>query len=127
MFPFIAAFIDKATGCCHQAPLTTAHAAYVNLLGTPFFTIRKAKDVKYYPAEIENYFEIVRDSGMHLFWYVNEKNLFTLKFHALNHVTKDVKRFEDIFLSNALAFDHCYKTICLEYSRRPWQFPGKNR
>lgn len=88
-FRFNVVFMDRATDCCHQAPLTVL-TAYSNLLCSPLFDKSRSKDVNEYCAQIENYFGVLKDSGKHLFEYLEYENLYTLKSHALNHVTKEV-------------------------------------
>lgn len=90
-FLFVSAFIDRDIGYCHHAPATTVHTAYsyflCSLLLCSFLSKFKKKDVRYYYAETENYVQVQKKFAKHSFGYLEGKNLFKLKFQAVNHVT----------------------------------------
>lgn len=75
-----------------------------------------------YCAEIANRNESLKDSAKPLFRSLVDANLFTLKFHVLNHFMEDVIQFDKLRFPDASAFDHfnlCYKINYSKHFRQP--------
>lgn len=103
--PYIAVTIDKATGCCHTAPLPTTQAANFNVLCHLFFEKSMAKDVFGTVQKLKPCWD-VKNSAQHLFEIPEYENLHTLKFHAPNHVREDMNLFENISFQDESPYEH---------------------
>lgn len=53
---------------------------------------------------MKNYIEVSKDSAKLLIGCLKDYILFTVKYNALNHVVKDVKRHGDQFFLHALKY-----------------------
>ena len=106
VFPFVAAFIDRASRRTIEAPLTSVCTAYSDLLNTLMFTKQRGgfskEDIRKLSDEVLSFKKKATD----VLGNLDDINLFTLKFHLLDHLCNDLARFGDLSLLDASPFEH---------------------
>lgn len=106
VFPFIAAFLDRAIGCADNPALTTVHTLYSDIVNQLLYT---KPERKLHGNENVVTSETIRRLKMvakNLFEDLEDFNLFTLKFHMLDHIAEDVSRFGALNFVDASPFEH---------------------
>ena len=90
IFPFIAAFIDRACGEVSNGPVTTVSVLYSDLVG---FLLRYNRSNSWKRDEIdviEGMVDTFRTTFMEVFGTFHSTGMRTLKFHLLSHLAEDV-------------------------------------
>ena len=116
IFPFIAAFIDRATGLEDTAMLTHVHATYSLLMNT----LSGKQNGSFTDPEIEEIDEMVKNfkrDVVTLFEPHCDSGLFTLKFHLLDHLCTDLRCFGTLAMLDAGPYEHFNHIIKMAYRK----------
>lgn len=111
VFPFVAAFIDRATGYSKEPLLKALHVTYANVINR----LLHCKSPLYYSSghglPISENTKGLKAISKQILEGLNGIILFTLKFHILKHISEDSLRFGDLGLLDASPFEHFNHTI----------------
>jgi len=111
VFPFVAGFLDKATGFHNVAHLTTVHTLYSDLINHLLFNENNQDWPHSRESDISTIIKVFKSTASNLFGTLEDLNLFTLKFHNLDHIAEDVARFGDLSLLDASPYEHFNFTL----------------
>ena len=114
-FPFVAAFVDRITGCVTNG-ITTVHTMYSNLLEMIFTDVedhgmndRKAHDMDALVMDLKR--ECKDVFAEHV-----QKGLYTLKFHLLDHLAEDMARYGSLEFLNSGPYEF-FNTVVKKHYR----------
>jgi len=106
VFPFIASFIDRALGFQGNPVITTVKTMHTEVMVTCLHDFpRKGVsevDLQDFEKKIYNFKKTV----MQFYGKYCEKGLFTLKFHLLDHMVEDMRKFGTLSVLDASAYEH---------------------
>lgn len=92
LFPFVTGFIDQATGCTKEAPLTRVHSSCCmlvrKLMGRYGLCRSEKREIEGLHMEEEEFRGLVVNIFKDQFGF----RLYTLKFHLLVYIVEDLKQ-----------------------------------
>ena len=115
VFPFVAAFIDRVTGC-EEGGITTVHTVYSNL---PFilFTEVEQHGVSHIEGlKIGALIKRLKKECKRVFDPYVQKGLYTLKFHLLDHLVEDLLKYGSLDYLSAGPYEY-YNTVVKKHYR----------
>ena len=92
VFPFVAAFVDRITGCKKNG-ITKVHSLYSDILQTLFDDVETNGIGNIEGEKLETMIQKLKEECKEVFSPYVEKGLYTLKFHLLDHLVPDLKRY----------------------------------
>lgn len=106
VFPFVAAFIDRCTGHERTAPMTRVHTMYSEIVnevtGDGEYKIRSEEELVKLEERVKEFKrELVERFDDHC-----ESGLYTLKFHLLDHMVEDIRKFGTLSVLDGSPFEH---------------------
>lgn len=111
VFIFVATFIDRVTGYTDGFLITDTHTAYLDLVNVLLF---HRDDFEHIALEVVS--KDIRDlkqKAARVFDTLEGMNLFTLKFHMLDHTSTDLSLFGDLYALDASALVST-EPVCFE-------------
>lgn len=111
VFPFIAAFLDRVLGYADNQQLTMIHSLYSDVVNMVMYNTPDWELQHENVNHLEQKVRMLKRSAKELFEHLEEVNLFTLKFHMLDHVSNDLYKFGILSFLDASAYEHFNFTI----------------
>ena len=91
-FPFVAAFVDRISGCT-EGSLTLVHTLYSKLLHELLVEVEYEGISTIQLKKIQCLINLLKRESKKLFEPYVQKGLFTLKFHLLDHLVEDLSKY----------------------------------
>lgn len=115
VFPFVAAFIDRVTGC-EEGGITTVHTVYSYLLFRLFTEVEQHGISHIEALKIRASIKRLKKECKRVFDPYVQKGLYTLKFHLLDHLVEDLLKYGSLDYLNAGPYEY-YNTVVKKHYR----------
>lgn len=114
VFPFVAAFVDRISGC-EEGGITAVHTLYSNLL-FKLFTEIENDGISYIELrKIEALVRRLKKECKRLFDPYVKKGLYTLKFHLLDHLVEDLGKYGSLDYLNGGPYEYFNAVVKQHY------------
>lgn len=115
VFPFVAAFVDKMSGCRKGGLLTKVNVQYTEILHDVYYNFPAEgvteSDIMLLKQKITSF----QKGCIKLFGESCKTGLHTLKFHMLHHLAENVEKYIDVTLMEGSPYEHFNLLIKKEY------------
>lgn len=114
VFPFVAAFVDRITGCQRDG-ITAVHTLYSELLKILFDDVETYGLGNDEADKVEYMIDHLKKECKKVFGPYVEKGMYTLKFHLLDHLVPDLKRYGSLDVLDGGPYEYFNTVVKLHY------------
>jgi len=106
VFPFLAAFFDRAVGFSQDPSFTALNTMYTDIMVCVLHDYPRSGISSEDVEDLGNRVLQFKEAVIAFFGDYCDKGVFTLKFHLLDHMVDDLRRFGSLSVLDASAYEH---------------------
>ncbi len=115
VYPFVMAYVDRITNCINNG-LTEVNTIYSDILYTLYHTITVRGLTPHISSNLQSLIKTFKSKCVNLFSPFVDKGLFSLKFHLLDHLMEDLRKYGNLDFLDAGPYEN-YNFVIKEFYR----------